>query len=104
MRKILLLLVFCFFLKSAHTQPMGYGALNWMPDGNSYASVEKNSIVLTSLPAFTKTVLYDWDKVMPKDDGHSRFISSFTLSIDQKQVLLKINTKTQSHCTKVDQH
>ncbi len=97
MRKILLLLVFCFFLKSAHTQPMGYGALNWMSDGNSYASIEKNSIVQTSLPTFAKTVLYDWDKVMPKDDAHSRFISSFVLSGDQKQVLLKINTKTQYH-------
>ena len=97
MRKILLLLVFCFLLKSAHTQPMGYGALNWMPDGNSYASIEKNSIVQTSLPAFTKTVIYDWDKVMPKDEAHPRFISSFVLSADQKQVMLKINTKTQYH-------
>jgi len=76
---------------------MGYGALNWMSDGNSYASIEKNSIVQTSLPTFAKTVLYDWDKVMPKDDAHSRFISSFVLSGDQKQVLLKINTKTQYH-------
>jgi dipeptidyl-peptidase-4 len=97
MRKILLFLVFCFVLKPAYSQPMGYGALNWMPDGNSYASVEKNSIVQTSLPAFTKTVLYDWDKVMPKDEAHSRFISSFVLSGDQKQVLLKINTKTRYH-------
>ncbi|MEI6277410.1 MAG: DPP IV N-terminal domain-containing protein [Prolixibacteraceae bacterium] len=97
MRKILLLLVFCAFLKSGHTQPMGYGALNWLPDGNSYASVEKNSIVQTALPSMTKTVLYDWDQLMPKDEAHPRSVSSFVLSNDRKLVMLKINTKTQYH-------
>jgi len=97
MKKFLLLISLSALFFSVKAQPMGFGALTWMPDGNSYLSIEKNSIVQTALPGFAKTVLYDWDKVMPKDESHPRSISSFILSKDLKQVILKINTKTQYH-------
>ena len=97
MKKFLLLISLSVLFFSVLAQPMGSGVLTWMPDGNSYLSIEKNSMVRTALPAFSKTVLYDWDKVMPKEESHPRSISSFTLSKDLKQVILKINTKTQYH-------
>ena len=70
-----------------------------MPDGNSYTSVEKFSIFKTELPSMAKTVLYDLEKLIPHDATHQRTISSFAFSKDLKQILLKINTKTQYHKT-----
>ena len=90
MKKILLLIVLITWLQGSYAQPFGMGGVSWMPDGNSYTSVEKYSIVKTELPAMAKTVLFDLDKVFPKDESHPRNISSFALSRDMKQLLLKI--------------
>ncbi len=97
MKKFLLLVALSNFLLSAYAQPRGYGEVTWMPDGNSYTSVEKNSIFRTELPSFSKIVLYELDKFLPKDEAHPRTISSYVHSKDQKLVLLKINTKTKYH-------
>ncbi len=97
MKKILVLIALFSWSHGSYAQPFGMGGVNWMQDGNSYTSVEKYSIVKTELPNLTKTVLFDLDKVFPKDESHPRNISSFALSRDMKQILLKINTKTQYH-------
>ena len=97
MKKILLLIAWISLVLGSNAQPYGMGGVNWMPDGNSYTSVEKYSIVKTELPAMAKTVLFDLDKIFPKDESHPRSISSYAMSKDMKQVLLKINTKTQYH-------
>ena len=97
MKSSLLLIFVIFVINSAFSQPYGGGAITWLQDGNSYTSAEKYSIVKTELPSLTKTVLFDLDKLIPRDDAHPRSISSYTLSKDLKQVLLKINTKTKYH-------
>ena len=84
--------IYCF------AQPMG-GSITWMPDGNSFTSREKYSIVKTELPSMAKSVLFDLDKLIPKDEANPRNISSYAFSKDQKQVLLKINTNTVYHKT-----
>ena len=99
MKKLLLFLCFIFVLNSIHAQSMGFGSINWMPDGNSFTTIDKNSIVKMELPALTKTVLFDLEPFIPKDKANPRTISSYLLSKDMKQVLLKINTKTQYHKT-----
>ena len=87
-----LLSTYCF------AQPMG-SSITWMPDGNSYTSLEKYSIVKTELPTMAKSVLFDLEKLIPSNEATPRSISSYLLSKDQKQVLLKINTKTVYHKT-----
>ncbi len=99
MKKILLLIFFVSFLQIVYSQPFGMGGVNWMPDGNSYMTLEKFSIFKTELPSMTKTLIYDLEKLVPQESSHHRDISSFTFSKDLKQVLLKINTKTQYHKT-----
>ncbi|MEI6140649.1 MAG: DPP IV N-terminal domain-containing protein [Mariniphaga sp.] len=99
MKKILLLILLLCAVNSLYSQPMGFGSVNWMPDGNSFTSVDKYSIVKTELPALTKTVLFDFDQLIPKDDANPRSISSYSMSKDMKLVMLKINTKTQYHKT-----
>lgn len=78
---------------------MGSGGINWLPDGKSFTSVEKYSIVKTELPSMIKTVLFAFDQLIPKDKSHPLTISSFTIPNNMKQVLLKMNTKTQDHKT-----
>ena len=80
-------------------QPFGPGNPNWMPDGSSFTSIDKYSIVKTELPSLAKTVLYDLDKLVPRDEANPRTISSYSMSKDMKQVLLKINTTTLYHKT-----
>ena len=97
MKKLLLLLVLTVVCQLAQSQPFGMGGLNWSSDGNSYTSVERYAITKTELPSMTKTVLFDLEKLFPKEEGHPRSISSFSMSKDLKKVLLKINTRTQYH-------
>ncbi|MCX6221315.1 MAG: DPP IV N-terminal domain-containing protein [Bacteroidia bacterium] len=99
MKKFLLFIAFASILQFVYSQPFGMGGVNWMPDGNSYTTVEKFSVFKTELPSMTKTVLYDLEKLIPHDATHQRTISSFAFSKDLKQILLKINTKTQYHKT-----
>lgn len=99
MKKIVLLFVLLFVIKFSNSQPFGMGGVTWMPDGNSYTSAEKFLIVKTDLPSMSKSTLFDLDKLIPRDETHQRSISAFAMSKDGKQVLLKINTKTQYHKT-----
>ena len=94
MKKILLLIVCIVVIKFSYSQPPGMGSVNWMADGNSYTTVENYSIIKTELPSLSKTVLYDLDKIIPRDENHPRVLSSYAFSQDMKLVLLKINTKT----------
>jgi dipeptidyl-peptidase-4 len=96
MKKITYTFIISIFALIATAQP---GALKWLPDGNAYTSLDKYSVVKTELPSLTKTVLFELEKFIPKDETHPREISSFALSADLKQVLLKINTQTQYHKT-----
>ena len=91
-------LLLSFFSLYCLAQPMG-GGLNWMPDGSSFTNLERYTIVKTELPSLSKTVLFDFDKLLPRDESHPRNVSSYVLSKDLKQVLLKVNTQTQYHKT-----
>lgn len=99
MKRIFLLAVLIAASIFSQAQPFGMGGVTWMADGNSYASIDKFAITRTELPSMSKTVLFDLDKLIPRDEKHPRTISSFVLSNDTKQVLLKINTKTKYHKT-----
>ena len=99
MKKCLAFVALFFLCFYSFSQPFGAGTPNWMPDGNSFTSVERYSIVKTELPSLMKTTLFDLEQFIPKDDAHLRSISSFSFSNDLKQVLLKINTKTKYHKT-----
>ena len=99
MKKILLSIILIAILQIAYSQPFGMGGVSWMPDGNSYTAIENFSIVKTELPSLSKSVLYDLDKLIPKDEPRPRSISSFVMSQDMKRILLRINTKTLYHKT-----
>jgi len=90
-------LLICFLTLSSTAQPGG--GLNWMPDGNSFTTLDKYSIIKTELPSLQKVVLFDFGKLLPRDETNPRTISSYALSKDLKQVLLKINTETLYHKT-----
>ena len=93
----LVLITLLFAFNFSFAQPRGSMSPTWLPDGDSYVTLENNSILKTVLPSFTKTVLYEMDKLIPNEENHPRSISSFEMSKDLKQVLLKINTKTKYH-------
>lgn len=78
-------------------QPRGGGSITWMPDGNSFTSLEKYAIVKTELPSLAKSVLWDFEKLIPKDEANPRSVSSYIFSTDMKQVMLKINTVEKYH-------
>jgi len=99
MKRSLLLSLLITVATISMAQPFGMGGVTWMADGNSYASVEKYTITLTELPSMSKKVLYDLDKLIPRNEKQPRTISSFLFSKDTRSVLLKINTKTKYHKT-----
>ena len=86
MKKSLLVILLLLVFQGTYAQPFGMGGVNWLPDGNSYTTIEKYSIVKTTLPALTKSVLFDMEKAWPKDEAHPRTISSFSLSKDMNRV------------------
>lgn len=97
MRSLFVTCSFIFFAIFALAQPGG--SINWLPDGNGFLSIDKNTIVKTELPSLTKTVLYDFEKILSQQQGQEKKLSGFALSSDSKLVLLKINTSTQYHKT-----
>lgn len=97
-RNILLISVLVLASCFSFAQPRG-SSLKWTEDGNSYLTLDKFTIVQTGLPSLTKTVLYDFEKLLPHEPAHPLNISSFELSGDLKLVLLKINTSTKYHKT-----
>ena len=68
MKTKLFLLLLNFFSLYCIAQPMGGGSINWLPDGNSYTTLDKYTIVKTELPSMTKSVLYDLGKLIPNDE------------------------------------
>jgi len=62
MRAIILLLLLTPILLQAQT--------NWNKDGNSYTTIEDNSIVEITLPAMTKTTLISADQLAPLGLAH----------------------------------
>lgn len=67
--------------------------LGWAKNGNSYYQIENNNIVQYQLPSLTKTVFVDSLQLVPKGQSEAIKISSFSLSSDEKKILIFTNTK-----------
>ncbi len=65
----------------------------WAKNGNSYYQIENNNIVQYQLPSLTKTVFVDSLQLVPKGRSEAIKISSFSLSSDEKKILIFTNTK-----------
>ena len=81
--------------------------LNWNKDGNSYTSIENNSIVETTLPALTKTTLVSAEQLAPlglpasdqRTNNRGGSELHYQFSDDQQKVLLFTNPHHLYHNT-----
>ena len=75
--------IICFFSFSisAHAQR----GIQWSKDGNSYFTVEENTIVQYQLPSFQQITIVDTSKLVPKGQSKALRIRSFSFSDDGKE-------------------
>ena len=69
------------------------GGIKWSNDGNSYYRIESNSIVQYTLPNNTSKTLISKQQLTPSNSDKPLSVSYFTISEDEKNVLLFTNTK-----------
>src|ERR1700744_49727 len=85
--------VICLLLASTLAAQRGGAGVKWAPDGKSYFMVENNAIVLYALPAFQRSVFVDASLLVPPNAAGPLAIQSFTVSDDQKKLLIYTNSK-----------
>jgi len=71
----------------------GQGRINWLKDGASYTRLEAGEIVRYNLPANSKTVIVNKEKLVPSGSGRPLNIRSYSFSADAKKVLIYTNSK-----------
>ncbi|HEU0110393.1 MAG TPA: DPP IV N-terminal domain-containing protein [Flavisolibacter sp.] len=86
--QLTLFCIFCFFISSLRAQ-----TIKWANDGNSYYRVEAGEIVKYALPAQTKTILVSKKIITPKSGSDPLKIDGYTVSADEKNVLLFTNAQ-----------
>src|ERR1700761_8157167 len=86
-------LFICLLLASTLAAQRGGAGVKWAPDGKSYFMVENNAIVLYALPAFQRSVFVDASLLVPPNAAGPLAIQSFTVSDDQKKLLIYTNSK-----------
>lgn len=67
--------------------------LNWTKEGNAYYAIEGYEIVKYTLPALTREVVVDRNKLVPASQTTPLSVSSFAFSDDGSKVLVFTNTK-----------
>lgn len=81
----ILLLVFLVF-------PLSAQQINWTEDGNGYYKLEKNEVILYTLPSNERSVFVSKSELTPA--GQSTLpVREFYLSSDKSKVLIYTNTK-----------
>lgn len=86
---ILALLSFICFTVTAQS----LSGIKWAADGNSYFTIEQNSIIQYQLPSFNRVVLLDAQSLKPKNQTASLAVRNFYFSKDGKKLLLFTNSK-----------
>jgi dipeptidyl-peptidase-4 len=69
------------------------GDIKWSVDGNSYYRLEKNELVLYTLPDNKPLVILSKQQLTPTESTNPLQISYYSFSSDQQKVLLFTNTK-----------
>jgi dipeptidyl-peptidase-4 len=86
MRRILPLFVAYLLIANSTTAQRGGGGIKWSKEGNSYYTIEANTLVRYDLPGFQRTVLVESAQL-------PQHVQSFSFSADEKKLLLFNNTK-----------
>lgn len=88
------LLVFTFLFSVAqlgHAQSSE--GFKWSADGNSFYSVNENSIIKYELPSFKKTIILDSQILKPTGQVNAIEIEDFSFSDNGKKLLIYTNSK-----------
>lgn len=91
LKQFLLLALLYFICITVSAQSLS--GIKWAADGNSYFSVEQNSIVQYQLPSFNRVVILDAQSLRAKDQAASLTVRNFYFSNDGKKLLLFTNSQ-----------
>ncbi|HKG67690.1 MAG TPA: S9 family peptidase [Segetibacter sp.] len=81
------------FSISVYSEAQTEKDIQWLKNGNSFYAIEDNSIVQFQLPSFTKTVIIDSLKLIPKGQNKALKVRSFSFSEDRKKIMIYTNSK-----------
>ena len=85
--KILVFICFFFFNFNGEAQ------VNWTNDGDSYYKLEKNQLLIYTLPNHDAKTVITIDQLTPTGTSEPLNVAHFSFSEDQQKVLLFTNTK-----------
>lgn len=85
--KILVFICFFFFNFNGEAQ------VNWTNDGDSYYKLEKNQLLIYTLPNHDAKTVITIDQLTPAGTSEPLNVAHFSFSVDQQKVLLFTNTK-----------
>ena len=91
--KMTVLLGLLFFFCTVMVQSQPPSGIHWSKDGNGYFSVEDGSIVLTTLPSFSKKVIINKTQLIPTGASTPLTVRNFFFSPDNNMVMIYTNTK-----------
>jgi len=97
-RNTFIALIFSLITTVIIAQPGGV-SVKWLPDGNSFITMEPGKIVKTELPSMKKTLLVDLKPLFPADAPELRNVDGFEWSEAKPVILLNVNTETLYHKT-----
>src|SRR5690606_20426936 len=84
-------LLCCMGIITLNAQPPR--GIHWSKDGNGYFAIEEGSIVLTSLPDFSKKVVVNKTQLTPTGSTSPLSVRNFFFSPDNRQVMIYTNSK-----------
>src|SRR5215203_1358226 len=84
----IIFLILFFFGNAQSTR-----GIQWSKNGSSYYAIDGNTIVQLQLPLFQQTLIADTLKLVPKGQARALRIRSFSLSDDEKKILIYTNSK-----------
>ncbi|NWJ50483.1 MAG: DPP IV N-terminal domain-containing protein [Bacteroidetes bacterium] len=73
--------------------------VNWLPNGDSYLTLDNGKVIRVDLPSMKRTTLIEADQLTPTGAKQPINVSSSVWSDDNKKVLLGVKTTTQYHKT-----
>lgn len=91
--KLLFSLTIIVFYVSIAANAQSPEDIQWSKNGNSFYNIQNNSIEEYRLPAFEKKIIVDSLQLIPQGQKEAINIRSFSVSDDEKKLLIYTNTK-----------
>lgn len=86
-------LAFTIIVFSTSAQPYKT-KYKWTKDGNSYYTIDNKQIVKVTLPDQGKSIILSAAQLTPKDSSKPLSVDDFSLSEDEKKILIYTNSQT----------